>query len=183
MCLFRVSHRVLDLSFATPGVCEEGGEWRELVRVVGTVFSDGERLNSDGFLPPPQGADSNYAPLGPMDCQPCLLLCSLQTALGIDLVLVGKLYEAILSPGREELENALSNGCELLLNNLVYQAQNLSGPAGLRQIVIMLQSPLLVDPGYANIVQKLVVCVDKLSATNKDTLASVFEWCLLQPLF
>lgn len=132
-------------------VCELGNDWREIVKLIGATFSDGAKLNDENF---PSSVPNATMPLG------------------VDLVLVSKIYEKIMSLGQED---SLVNACELLLNNLQYQAEVVDDPAKLKQFVVMLQSPLLIDPGYAmSITQNLIVALDKLRPSMKEIIQNVF---------
>merc|ERR1712070_241251 len=95
---------------------------------------------------------------------------------GIDLELVGKLHDLMLGLGREDVENALATALENLLSRVQYGAETIRDPRALQQFLIVLQSPLLLDPNYAlSITAKLLGVVVKLSADMRSSMTDSFQ--------
>jgi len=137
-------------------VCQHAGAWAEMVKLIGATFGDSEILNAPNFPKAPVPDD--------------------EPPLGLDLLRVDQMYEAIVSLDREDLSNSLAGACERLLHNLVHQAASLVDSSTVRQFAVMLENPLLIDPGYStDITQKLLKAITNLPEPLTEVLKTVFQ--------
>jgi len=144
------------------------GEYGDLNATIGKVFSSADALNSSFLLDPGREVEGSGDP-----CETVSIGTS--NSLGIDFKGVRRAYEAITSTGSMDTVDALMRACETLLNSLLNAtAWPTVGSGILRQLLILLENPVLMDPEHHSVLEKLTRVVTSLEATMQHGLVLAF---------
>ena len=149
------------------------GEWRRLEKEVSGVFSNAAALNRSFLQSDAEQRQSAAAWHVPLDATS-----------GLDTDAVVDMYRELLSLQSSQVVAALMNATDSLLRTLqvaqLSQPSFISDGASLRQFVILLLNPLLLEPQYHKpILLPLLSLAAALSPPCVDRIA--FWWSLLPP--
>lgn len=135
--------------------CKKINNYKELVHIIGQVFSDSKSLNKSFLLETPKELKA--------------------ATLFVDVDAVRRIYKELFAIGDASVENALLNSLESLSSDLEFQlnfhknALPVADPKYLNQIIIvmentMLQSPEYLDRALPSFLKSLTFLPSKLQA-------------------
>eukprot|EP00602_Paraphysomonas_sp_CaronLab_P008247 CAMPEP_0185019840 /NCGR_PEP_ID=MMETSP1103-20130426/2420_1 /TAXON_ID=36769 /ORGANISM="Paraphysomonas bandaiensis, Strain Caron Lab Isolate" /LENGTH=687 /DNA_ID=CAMNT_0027550361 /DNA_START=26 /DNA_END=2086 /DNA_ORIENTATION=+ len=93
----------------------------------------------------------------------------------LDIADVCRVYDLLVSSQHEGVVNSLMNALITLTADMPRHASSCEDPFFLKQYMIVLCHPLLLDPQYITILRSLVAAVDKLPVLSRTSLARYLE--------